>query len=91
MIIMIRIMKIISLAVAAALCLIFGFQGISHSSGADTMPEKLRAYMKLHVDKVKVENPDEYQEMMDKAGGVVHDCMSCHEDEFRNSLEDDQD
>jgi len=38
------------------------------------------ARMQQHVDKVKITHPKEYQEMMEKAGGVIEGCTSCHKD-----------
>lgn len=75
---MIRMMRNIAIA-AIALCLIFGLQGISHS---DRLTEGQRLYLQKHVEKVRIEKPREYQEMMDKAGTIVN-CLSCHEDEFK--------
>lgn len=75
---MIRMMRNIAIA-AIALCLIFGLQGISHS---DLLAERQRLYLQKHVDKVRIEKPREYQEMVDKAGTIAN-CLSCHEDEFK--------
>jgi len=75
---MIRMMKNISIAVIISLCLIFGLQSISHS---DSLAERQRIYLQKHLDKVKIENPKEYQEMVDKVGTIVN-CLSCHEEEF---------
>ena len=75
---MIKMFRNISIAAVISLCLIFGFQSISHS---DSLAERQRVYMQKHVDKVKVEKPKEYQEMVEKAGTIVN-CLSCHEEEF---------
>ena len=75
---MIRMMRNISIAAVISLCLIFGLQSISHS---DSLADRQRIYMQKHIDKVKIENPQEYQEMVDKAGIIVN-CLSCHEEEF---------
>jgi len=61
------------------LCLIFGMQSISI---ADLSAEKQRIYLQKHIDKVKIEKPKEYKEMVDKAGTIVN-CLSCHEEEFK--------
>jgi hypothetical protein len=45
------------------------------------MAERQRIYLQKHIDKVKIEKPREYQEMVDKAGTIVN-CLSCHEEEF---------
>lgn len=76
---MIRIMRNILLASLISLCLILGLQSFSHS---ETMSEKQRIYLEKHVQKVRVEKPREYQEMVDKAGGTIVNCLSCHEEEF---------
>ena len=75
---MIRMMRNITLAAATVLCLIFGLQSISI---ADLLAEKQRIYMQKHLDKVKIEKPKEYQEMVDKVGTIVN-CLSCHKEEF---------
>ena len=82
---MIRIMRNISIAAVIALCLIFGLQSISHS---DSLAERQRLYLQKHVDKVKIEKPNEYREMVDKVGTIAN-CLSCHEEEF-NKKEDPQ-
>ncbi len=45
---------------------------------ADTKPDPVR--MQRHIDEVKITHPAKYQEMLDKAGGVIVDCLSCHND-----------
>jgi hypothetical protein len=45
---------------------------------ADTAPDPVR--MQRHVDKVKITHPVQYQDMLEKAGGVIVDCTSCHGD-----------
>ena len=71
-------MRNISIAVVISLCLIFGLQNISYS---DALADRQRIYLQKHVDKVKIEKPREYQEMVEKAGTIVN-CLSCHEEEF---------
>ena len=34
--------------------------------------------MDQHIEDVKRTNPQEYQKMVDKAGGNIVDCLSCH-------------
>jgi cytochrome c len=36
--------------------------------------------MQDHIEKVKRKNPAGYQEMVDKAGGNITSCVSCHTD-----------
>ena len=76
---MIRIMKNISIAAVISLCMIFGLQSTSHS---DLTAERQRLYLQRHVDKVRVEKPKEYQEMVNKAG-TIENCLSCHEEVFK--------
>ena len=71
--------KNISLVFLILVCLIFGLQSISHS---DSLAERQRIYLEKHVAKVRTEKPKEYQEMVEKAGGTVVNCLSCHEEEF---------
>ncbi|RJR22638.1 MAG: hypothetical protein C4581_00775 [Nitrospiraceae bacterium] len=37
-------------------------------------------FMQDHIEQVKRKNPVAYQEMVDKAGGNVTSCLSCHTD-----------
>lgn len=76
---MITTMKNITLTAVTVFCLIFGLQSISHS---DPQSERQSLYLQRHVDKVKIEKPEEYQDMVDKVGTIVN-CLSCHEEEFR--------
>ncbi|MBL7032339.1 MAG: hypothetical protein ISR97_04060 [Nitrospira sp.] len=72
-------MRNTAITAVTVLCLVFGLQGISYS---DIQAEKQRLYLQKHVDKVRIEKPREYQEMVDKAG-TIENCLSCHEDEFK--------
>jgi hypothetical protein len=75
---MVKEIKNISLVFLILVCLIFGMKNISHS---DQLAEKQRIYLEKHVEKVRIEKPKEYQEMVEKAGTIVN-CLSCHEEEF---------
>jgi hypothetical protein len=77
---MIRITRNISIALIISLCMIFGLQSRSHSN---TMAERQRIYLEKHVQKVRLEKPKAYQEMVDKAGGTIVNCLSCHDEEFK--------
>ena len=73
-----RKIKNISFVLLILVCLILGMKNISYS---DSIAERQRIYMQKHIDKVKVEKPREYQEMVEKAGTIVN-CLSCHEEDF---------
>ncbi len=47
------------------------------AAGAETLQQKR---MQKHVDKVKITHPKEYQDMVDKANGIISGCLSCHKD-----------
>ena len=72
-------MKNILLVMLILVSLVFGLNNISHSN---QLAERQRVYMQKHVNKVKIEKPRKYQEMVNKAGTIVN-CLSCHEEEFR--------
>jgi hypothetical protein len=76
---MIRTIKNITITATICFSMIVVLQSIS---GAENQDEGQRIYLQRHIEKVKVQNPREYQEMMDKAGGVIINCLSCHEEEF---------
>lgn len=34
--------------------------------------------MQDHIEEVKLSNPEEYKAMLERAGGTITDCCSCH-------------
>jgi hypothetical protein len=34
--------------------------------------------MQEHIEEVQLSNPEEYQAMLERAGGTITDCCSCH-------------
>jgi len=63
----------ISIMAIICLCLIFGMENISHAVFS-TNP----VFMQEHIEKMKREKPQKYQAMVQKAGGNITDCCSCH-------------
>ena len=77
-----NMIKVISLTTVMIFCLILGLQSVSD---AETREEQMhRLYLERHLEKVRAENPVEYQRMLDDAGGVIMDCLSCHEEDFES-------
>ncbi len=62
--------------IGCCLCLIFSVQTNIIYAASEGKP----VHMENHVEKVKLKNPAAYQEMVDKAGGNITNCVSCHVD-----------
>lgn len=62
--------------IGSCLCLVLSVQ----TSLSYAAPQKNPAVMQDHIEKVKRTNPAGYQEMVDKAGGNIINCVSCHTD-----------
>ena len=60
----------------SCLCLLLFLQANLVYAAAQRNP----ATMQNHIEKVKRKNPAEYQKMVDKAGGNITNCISCHTD-----------
>ena len=69
--------KGISIIIIACLCLVFGM-GIKSFAQPRIAPANIQEQMKKHIDKVKLTNPGKYQAMIQRAGGNVTQCCSCH-------------
>lgn len=52
--------------------------GIITVSAEIATPDPVK--MQRHVEEVIITHPDKYQEMLEKAGGTIKDCLSCHSD-----------
>jgi len=63
----------ISILTIVCLCLMFGIEDISY---ADSKINP--ALMQEHIEKVKLTNPRKYQAMIQRAGGNITHCSSCH-------------
>jgi hypothetical protein len=61
------------------LCLVFG-GGIKLYAQPNTNTPDLQEKMKGHIEKVKVSNPQKYQEMVQRAGGDITKCTDCHKE-----------
>ncbi len=55
--------------------LVFGTAALTVAA---SKPDPVR--MQRHVDKVKITHPAKYQKMLQKTGGQIEDCLSCHKD-----------
>jgi cytochrome c len=62
--------------IGSCLCLIFSLQTNTLYAASQGNPVN----MQEHIEKVKSKNPAGYQEMVDKAGGNITNCLSCHID-----------
>ena len=60
------------------ICPIFGMGGISYARS-----EMNPALMQKHMEKMKQTKPQEYKVMVERAGGNIKDCLSCHEESFK--------
>jgi len=65
--------KNISIGVISCFFLIVAFINAT-SAASQTDPVQ----MDQHIEDVKRTHPQEYQEMVEKAGGHLVDCLSCH-------------
>lgn len=70
--------KGISIITIASLCLVFVGMGVKSYAQPSINPANIQEQMKKHIEKVKLSNPGKYQEMMQKTGGNIIDCLSCH-------------
>ena len=74
---MIKKMLIISALLAGVLWL-SNTEALSQNSKEDEALQR-------HIDAVKITNPSMYQSMVDAAGGIIVNCMSCHQDIFQDT------
>jgi hypothetical protein len=70
----------------SCVCLIFCLQ----TSLLYAASQGNQANMQNHIEKVKRKNPAGYQEMVDKAGGNITNCVSCHIDINKKKNSSDQ-
>ncbi|MBU4179830.1 MAG: hypothetical protein KKI12_14695 [Proteobacteria bacterium] len=69
--------KIRSVLTIFCLCLLFG-TGVKSYAQPRINTADLKEHIRVHLEKVKFKNPGKYQEMMQKTGGNIIDCLSCH-------------
>ncbi len=67
------------------ICLLAGIVWISHTENASSQDSKEQEALQQHIEIVKTTNPQMYQSMLDAAGGVIVNCMSCHQDIFKDT------
>lgn len=68
--------KGISILAIACLCLMF-IMGVGLYAETSTNPAP---GMEEHIEKVKLSNPEEYDAMIERSGGDITDCCSCHKE-----------
>jgi hypothetical protein len=78
-------LKGISIITIVCLCLMFGMGVISYA-GPPINPTNIQEHIKVHLEKVKLKNPQKYQEMMQKAGGNPTQCTDCHQEVLKGNL-----
>jgi hypothetical protein len=57
--------------------MIFGM-GIKSYAQPTITPPNIQEKMQDHIEKVKLKNPQKYQEMTQRAGGNITQCTDCH-------------
>ncbi len=65
----------ISILTIVCLSVLFGMGVISYAGSG-----KNAAFMQQHIEEVKRTKPKEYQAMVERAGGTITDCSSCHKE-----------
>ena len=68
--------RLISILTIVCLCLMFGIAGMSYADSA----KNIEVIMQEHIEKMKRTKPEKYQAMVERAGGNITDCLSCHEE-----------
>jgi hypothetical protein len=63
------------LLIIVCLCLMFGMEVKSYAG-----PRMNPDLMQNHIEKVKRTSPGKYQSMVQRAGGNITDCCSCHKE-----------
>jgi hypothetical protein len=76
--------KGISIIIIACLCLVFGM-GVRSYAQPMINPADIQEKMKEHIEKVKLKNPQKYQEMVQRAGGSITQCTDCHKEVIEGS------
>ena len=68
---------IISVLTIFSLCVVSNILDISCAQ-SQTSTQDLQQIMKDHIEKVKLKNPQKYQEMVQRAGENITKCTDCH-------------
>jgi hypothetical protein len=55
-------------------------------AGPPINPANIQENIKVHLEKVKLTNPQKYQEMMKKTGGTPTQCTDCHQEVLKGNL-----
>lgn len=55
------------------------FPGREACAGSKTEDAEMEKFMKKHIEEVKLKNPAKYKAVVDKAGGNITSCTSCHQ------------
>jgi hypothetical protein len=75
--------KGISILAIACLCLML-ITGVSLYAESTVNQDSA---MQDHIEKVKLSNPEKYDAMIERAGGVITDCCSCHKESCKDAPE----
>ncbi len=62
------------------LCLMSGIGVKSNAELRVNLKQEDIEKMQRHVEKVKITNPGKYQNMIERAGGNITGCCSCHKE-----------
>lgn len=70
-----------TISITVLICLLVAAGGAKRlHAGAEAGEEALPKGMKDHIDKVKISNPQKYQEMVQRAGQTIRECRDCHKE-----------
>lgn len=69
--------KYISIIIIVCICFIFGKEVKSYAQPL-TNDTNFQEQMKSHIEKMKIKSPQKYQAMIQRAGGNLTHCCSCH-------------
>ncbi|OGW38275.1 MAG: hypothetical protein A2Y97_04635 [Nitrospirae bacterium RBG_13_39_12] len=65
---------------------LFIISGIHVYAGPIIGQEEYKQKMNGHIEKMKLKNPQKYQEMMQKTGGNITNCIDCHKEILNKNL-----
>lgn len=68
-----------------SLYLVLGMGVISYA-GPIKSTANIQEHIKVHLEKVKLKNPQKYQETMQKTGGNPTQCTDCHQEVLKGNL-----
>ena len=66
--------RFISILAIVCICFTFTMKGISYAVSGN-----YKVSMKDHVEDVKLKHPEKYKTMIEKTGGNIKNCKSCHD------------